>query len=344
MTKLLEIRDKAIKFYGEYSTYVFPVVKFVFALVTFLLINANIGYMTKISNPLIAVILALICALLPVNGTILVAAIVVLLDMYALSLEVAAVTAAVFLVIYFVYFRFAPKDGIVALLTPICFALKIPYAMPIGVGLIRKAYSFVAIICGTVVYFLIDGIKLNAAALTDNPAEAGQLSTKLNVGVGQVLGNKEMIMMIILLTLTTLVVYFVKRIRMDHAWTLAVVVGIVVQLLAGFITLLFLGTASKALWLIIGVILSGIIGFICEFIFMNLDYKRTERVQFEDDEYYYYVKAIPKKMVPTETKTVRHYGDTSSMGKRIPRQNKDDVPVNSKDIAQELNIDEDLLK
>jgi hypothetical protein len=30
---------------------------------------------------------------------------------------------------------------------------------------------------------------------------------------------------------------------------------------------------------------------------MNLDYARTERVQFEDDDYYYYVKAVPKKMV-----------------------------------------------
>ena len=48
MTKLLEIRDKAIKFYGEYSTYVFPVVKFVFALVTFLLINQKGGFLSNI--------------------------------------------------------------------------------------------------------------------------------------------------------------------------------------------------------------------------------------------------------------------------------------------------------
>ena len=31
------------------------------------------------------------------------------------------------------------------------------------------------------------------------------------------------------------------------------------------------------------------------FIFMNLDYARTENVQFEDDEYYYYVTAVPKR-------------------------------------------------
>ena len=39
---------------------------------------------------------------------------------------------------------------------------------------------------------------------------------------------------------------------------------------------------------------------------MNLDYARTENVQFEDDEYYYYVKAVPKKMIAKEEKVVKH--------------------------------------
>lgn len=34
--------------------------------------------------------------------------------------------------------------------------------------------------------------------------------------------------------------------------------------------------------------------FLIEFLCFNLDYSRTEKVQFEDDEYYYYVKAVPK--------------------------------------------------
>ena len=34
-----------------------------------------------------------------------------------------------------------------------------------------------------------------------------------------------------------------------------------------------------------------------------LDYQHTERVQFEDDDYYYYVKAVPK--IDSEKKTKR---------------------------------------
>ena len=37
----------------------------------------------------------------------------------------------------------------------------------------------------------------------------------------------------------------------------------------------------------------------------NLDYSRTEKVQFEDDEYYYYVKAVPKVTVTTPEHKVK---------------------------------------
>lgn len=34
----------------------------------------------------------------------------------------------------------------------------------------------------------------------------------------------------------------------------------------------------------------------------SLDYSRTEYVQFEDDEYYYYVKAVPKITIAVSEK------------------------------------------
>ena len=36
-----------------------------------------------------------------------------------------------------------------------------------------------------------------------------------------------------------------------------------------------------------------------------MDYSRTEYVQFEDDEYYYYVKAVPKNTVAVPQKRVK---------------------------------------
>ena len=44
---------------------------------------------------------------------------------------------------------------------------------------------------------------------------------------------------------------------------------------------------------------------IIQFFEFNVDYNRTEKVQFEDDEYYYYVKAVPKVNVSTPERTVK---------------------------------------
>ena len=51
MTNLLEIKDRLIRFYSKYESYLFPVVKFIVAFVLFTTINMNIGFMEKISRP-----------------------------------------------------------------------------------------------------------------------------------------------------------------------------------------------------------------------------------------------------------------------------------------------------
>ena len=73
------------------------------------------------------------------------------------------------------------------------------------------------------------------------------------------------------------------------------IIGMGVILIAG--TLVINGTTDLGMnpALIIGLgIASIIIMLIVRFFDNVLDYKRAQRLQFEDDEYYYYVKAVPK--------------------------------------------------
>ncbi len=251
--------------------------------------------------------------------------------------------------IFLVYFRFTPKDGIAAVLTPICFKLHIPYVMPISCGLLREAYSVLAVVCGTVVYYFLDGINRNAAALMS--VDKGEVSadvSKFSISVGQILNNKEMFLVVAIFVVSSSVVYLVRRLAVEHAWTLAIISGILIELAGLFVGYLVLNITGKTLWLLVGSILSMLIGFVQQFLFMNLDYARTERVQFEDDDYYYYVRAVPKKMVAKRDVKVKHFGNTGSMGKRIDRSKRslteEQEAASRKVIARELDIDEDLLK
>ena len=99
MVALLEIKEKMVRIYGKYEAYITPLLRFVLALVAFLLIKGNLGYMKSLSTTPVALILAAVCSVLPVNAMIAIAAMFILLNLYALSLEVFIVGALIFVFI-----------------------------------------------------------------------------------------------------------------------------------------------------------------------------------------------------------------------------------------------------
>ncbi|MEE1008496.1 MAG: hypothetical protein UH963_05055 [Agathobacter sp.] len=326
MTRLLAIKDKAVKFYAEYETYLFPVIKFIISLVAFEMIRTNIGFNSKIDMFAISMVLALLCSLLPVNAIIWFAAILVIAELISVSLETAVVGVILFTIIYFIYFRFTPKDGIYAILTPICFRLNIPYVMPITCGLLKDAYSVVSVLCGTVIFYFLDGIKESQAILREQAkGDNAEAFAKFKVAIGTVANNREMYLVLAIFTITAIAVYLIRRLKADNAWLLAIIIGTLIQFIGLFIGYMLIPITGETVTLIIGNVVALITGFLLRFLFMNLDYARTERVQFEDDEYYYYVKAVPKKTVTSGSKTVKHFGNTSSIGKKINRNNDNNM-------------------
>lgn len=288
--------------------------------------------MKFISRTPVALILALVCSVIPVNGMIVLAALVSLLDFYALSLEVCLVGLLLFAVIYFIYFRFAPKSGFNAILTPICFKLHIPYIVPVGTGLLSEAYSVISVACGTVLYFFIRGVGENANALGSAAEESDSSASKIVIALNQLVGNKEMYLVLVIFVIAALMVYLIRRLDIEHAWTIALMSGILFEMIGLTAGYLLLGISGRTVGVIAGSIVSGVIAFLIEFLFFNLDYSRTEKLQFEDDEYYYFVKAIPKSLVTEKDKQIKRFNGNGERER-----------LNKKKFAEEMEIDENLL-
>ncbi|MBQ3400195.1 MAG: hypothetical protein IJG61_02180, partial [Lachnospiraceae bacterium] len=62
---------------------------------------------------------------------------------------------------------------------------------------------------------------------------------------------------------------------------------------------------------LIGIAIGAALGFILRFFLYQVDYRSTVETQFEDDEYYYYVKAVPKMDVHPEDKQLKKFVTTS---------------------------------
>ncbi len=303
MKTLLEIRERLKIFLGKYDRYIYPVLKFVLALVTFLLLNSHVGFMKKLDNPGIAFVLAILCAFLPINVTVVFAAILILLHAYALSLEVFAITLVIFAIMLLLFFSTAPKFGYVLLLTPLAFVLKIPYFVPLAMGLVSAPVAAVPVACGTIVYFILHYLGLNTAMLSS--AQSSTVTEKVTYLLDNVLNNKEMILTVVAFALTIVIVYMIRRLPADHSWTIAVVAGAVADAIVLLSGSLVLGISPKFVSVIIGGIVSALLALILQLTVFSLDYSRTEFVQFEDDEYYYYVKAVPKISIAVPEKKVK---------------------------------------
>ena len=303
MSSLLEMRENLRNFYSRNEVYLLPILKCVLALATLMILNVNLGYMTKINNPLIILVLALMCSFLPMNLLVIIAAVFVMLHSYAVSLECAIVVGGVFLLMFLLYYRFSPKDTLVVLMLPLCFGLKIPFAVPIVVGLLCGPSSVVSIACGVVAHYVVSYVKTNASMIMS--LDADNTISKFRYVMDGLLADKALVVVIISFCATTIIVYIIRRLSVDHAWTIAMFVGAVTNVVVLLVGDLMYETGISVLALILGTVVALLIAKVVEFFAFNVDYTRTEYVQFEDDEYYYYVKAIPKNTVARSKHTVK---------------------------------------
>lgn len=303
MTALLELRENLKKIYSRNEAFILPVIKFLLSFIVLSIINGKMGYMTKLDNMAIVLIVSLLCSFLPTGFMAFFAMMFAVLHMYALSIETAAVGLVVFLLLYLLFLRFTAKEALVVVLTPVLCMLKLPYVMPVAMGLIGTPASCVSVGCGVVVYYLLQTVITNAPTINSMGAE--EATAKLRLLIDGMLGNKAMLVTIAAFAITVIVVYLIRRMSVDHSWTIAMVAGVMIEVMILLVGDLMYDTNLSIVSELLGAVVTLIACKIIEFFRFCLDYSRTEKVQFEDDEYYYYVKAVPKMTVAAPTNTVK---------------------------------------
>ena len=303
MTTLLVAKQYIKLFYSKFEIYITPFLKFLLALVVLLQINSRLGYMAAIEKITVVLVVALMCSFMPSNFTVIMAALFVLLHLYSFSLECTIVIGAAFFLMFLLYFRFSPGDTAVVVLTPICFLLKIPYVIPISMGLIGTPASAVSVACGVIAYYMIHFVCANTTVLSGMAEE--EMAARFKFIVDGLLDNKEMVVTIAAFAVTLILVYLIRRLSIDYAWTIAMAAGAFVNVMVILIGDLMFDTNVSIFGVIVGTVISFLITGILQFFVFHVDYSRPEKVQFEDDEYYYYVKAVPKVTLARPEKKIK---------------------------------------
>lgn len=311
MNKLFEIKGYLSKYYGEYSNIVDKATKFIVALLSLTFINQNIGFSEIISKPFMSIILSAICMMLPIPMTVVLITIATMLQLLTLSVGAALVAGIMFVIMYGFYLRYAPEKAIVVLLVPIAFMLRIPVTVPIVLGLIGSPICILPVSMGTMAYYLIDYMKSNSTLL-ETPVESG-LMEQMATYAQQILVNREMWCNMIAFAICLLLVYNVRRMSVDYSWEIAIIAGILGNINAMAYGYIIMDIRLSYISLIVGSIVAVLVALLVKFFVFAVDYTRTELLQYEDDEYYYYVKAVPKSSVAIPEKTVKRINEHQKM-------------------------------
>lgn len=292
---LLVLKERLKSFYGKYAVLVDGVIRFFFSFTALYLLNTNIGFMAVLKEVYVAPALALLCAFLPYSAISFLLAAVMVVHLYAVSAEIALVTAVILILITLLYYGFQPGDSYWLVLTPIAFFMKIPFVIPVLAGLSGRVIAIIPVGCGTMIYYILLYVKQNAGPLTNDASV--DITQKFVQIIRAIMSNKAMLVMILACFVGILVVYVIRTLSVDYAWVIAIIAGMVAQLAMIFVGDYLFDVTVPIVELIAGVAVSVVIAGLYHFLVFAVDYTRTEYTQFEDDDYVYYVKAVPKIVV-----------------------------------------------
>ena len=161
MRGLLAGKEALKAFYARYSAFVNAFLRFITAFAAVFLINQNIGLMPKLSGGLVPLFAGIICAFLPFGAIAFLIGIFLLAQLFAASMEVALITLVFLLIVVLLYYGFQPGDSAYLIVTPILFFLKVPFAVPMILGLTGSLVSVIPMSCGIFLYYVILYVKQN---------------------------------------------------------------------------------------------------------------------------------------------------------------------------------------
>lgn len=322
MEVLIKIKDWMKAFYGKFDIIIVTLVKFAIAFAALKLISDRMCYVSLFENPFLLAIIALVCSLLPFGLMAAVLSLCVLANVYKASLEMAVILGLFLVIIALLYYSFHPGDPVVLILTPLLFALKVPFIIPLMVGLAGGIISIIPVSCGIVIYYLLVFVKGNPAVIAlDDKIDILSMPGKFLSIIDTVVKNKEMWMIVAVFAAVVAVVYVIRRLPFKFSWFAAAGLGTLIMIFADI--------TMKLDMSIILIIVSCFAACIYIIFTYDVDYKGTQRLQFSDDDYYYYVTAVPRLSaetfdgVKTERKPAKRTGRTS--GKTEVK--KRDIPI-----------------
>ncbi|MFR8088276.1 MAG: hypothetical protein ACLU6B_07220 [Lachnospirales bacterium] len=297
MKTIYQIRGVICRFFMQYELIVKVLLKFCAYLFIFRQIAGWDGFSSAgVLNAFsVHMLLALLCVLLPSRFAVFFSFGIIIYNIYQVSLWGALMAAVILLVLYVMVARLCPDETILVILLPLAMKWNIFMVVPLFAGLYMGVFSIIPLVGGVLIWGIL---RILPAFLSFNETELEQLPAALsdtaNYIIDQLIRNENLIFMMVLCIGVVLVIYLLNKINMNYMRYISLAVGAMVGLVCLIVGRVVGMTDMGILSALFVPVLSLAVMVVVEFFHMALNYKMAQRLTFADDEYYYYVQAVPK--------------------------------------------------
>ena len=320
MDGILYIRAVIISVIKKYETVLLFIIKFFSGLLIFSSIN-KLGFLREelmfLAEPptglVLLVILAFLFSVFSFSSSFFLMSAYVAANL-SLNPEIAVTVLLFLLCVLFFYARLAPKENILILIMLFGYYFKLPYFAPMFAGLYFGLTSVIPIAIGVFIWHFIPVVTglmkasatagLNIMEMTDTIPEIYQSFLS---GFST---NYEWIYAVFTFTMVIVTVYAVSKLSVNYSAEISILLGSVVNII-GFIAAVFAASFRINIFgLFFSTLASAALLCAIKFFDIALDYTKVERVQFSDDENYYYVKIVPKLLMASKMKKRKNAAGT----------------------------------
>lgn len=300
MEGLLETRQIFIEFYKRYEQPINNVLKFIAAFFIFSRISSvsNSHFLLCLGINILLSIVTLF-----VSQTTFFILIFVACGVYIsmVSVETAIITMVGILLVLIFCVRILPKESLIIPALIVGFYFKIPYFIVLFSAIYFGISAIIPICIGTFAWFIIPCInEFIKIAPRESFTPLGMLDSLMNIYLefsNYISNNKSWFYVAFIFTAAIVITYIISKISINYSKEISALIGAGVILLGLIISNIIGYVQIGVFGMIFSIIISCILIMIVMFMDSVLDYEGIKKVQFEDDDFYYYVKLIPKRNV-----------------------------------------------
>lgn len=299
--KFLMIRERIKLLIGKCNGIEKNGMKFLLALCTLSVINSQLGYNKIFASRFLLVAVSLICAFLPAWVISIVMSIFILAHFSCISLELMVFTAIVLLLMGLLYFSFHLGNSWVMVLTTVLGIFDATGVMLGVVVLLPYGITSVVPICfGILLSALLQFVTKNFTFLF-----SANSTVDVFEQIGVFFNNQTLFILLMAVLVAIVLIYSLQKMSFNHVWYVSLISGGVIYILLLLLGVFVFEAEFNLTCMIVSTIIGILFSSVIHMLDIILDYSRIEYSQFEDDDYYYYVKAVPKISVAAPDKKVK---------------------------------------